>query len=640
MLLIDIEGSAQLPFNRAVSVSIKIIAVAFVFFHLYTAVTGTLGFLQQRPIHVLFALTLTFALVNARGREERTKIPIWDLGLIALTLLSTGYILIRSEFLMANAPLFRMPLEFPLAVIMVLLLLEAGRRRIGLTFPILTSVAMLYAVFGHLIPGHWGHAPISAKYMLEALYISSTGIWGLLTGLSATVIAMFIIFGAFILFTEGGQTLVELSIALAGRMWGGAAKVAAVASAFFGMISGSAIANTAATGNFTIPLMKRLGYSSEFAGAVEATASTGGIFTPPVMGATAFILAEFVGLPYVRVMGAAMIPAFLFFFGVFFSIDHHARKLRLAPVPPELIPPLRSAASVRKLAPVVIPAAVLVGALLTGFSAFYSAFWGCCAALFMYLVTTPSIAAFKARLKTFVDGLEAAGKTLANVVPLLACAAIVIGLISLTGIGVKFSELIMSLGQAHILLALVMGAIVAIILGMGLPAAAAFVLCAAVVAPGLVKLGVWPLAAHMFILYYACISGITPPVCPNVFVASAIAGSNWLKTAWQAVRLAFIIYIIPFIFVFAHPLLMEGSVTSILTLFVAATWATFLLTIGFGGFFLTNVGPILRLVFFASAILILLPIPQFTAVGAVLSVLAMFLLLRRWFKSRREAPLT
>ena len=250
-----------MPRRSKRSITIAGIAITFVLFQLYIAGFGIMPYLVQRPIHIAFALVLTFAMITIRGKEDNDrKIPVWDWAVIILSLITLGYILINSSIIMSRPPMFRQPWDMPLAILLVLLILEAGRRRIGLTFPILTVIAIVYSVWGHLIPGLYGHSPISLRFAMEALYFSTTGIFGLLTGLSATVIAMFIIFGAFMLFTEGGQTLIDLAMALGGRMWGGGAKVAALSSAFFGMISGSAIANTAATGNFTIPLMKNIGY--------------------------------------------------------------------------------------------------------------------------------------------------------------------------------------------------------------------------------------------------------------------------------------------------------------------------------------------------------------------------------------------
>jgi TRAP transporter 4TM/12TM fusion protein len=626
--------------NRTISLGTRIIAIGFVLFHLYTAAMGSLYPLQQRPIHVAFAVVLTFALVSAKKGtgESRTKIPVWDWLLIGLTLLSCGYIVVNSETLMAfgGRNLVR---EAALSGLLLLLILETGRRRLGLTFPIIVTVALLYTSFGHYIPGYWGHAPIRLQFLLEALYVTDVGIWGLITGVSATLVALFVIFGAFMLFTGGGQTLMDIAVKLAGRVSGGAAKIATLASAFFGMISGSAVANSAATGNFTIPLMKKLGYGSEYAAAVEATASTGGAFTPPVMGAVAFVLAEMTGTPYVTVMIAAVIPSFLFYFGVFISIDFYARKKRLPPVPPEMIPSTRSIFTWVKIGPVFFPVVALVGLLMSGFSPFYAAFWGCIAAVFMYNISG-NISGTKTRLKKTLDSLEAAGKSLASVVPLLVCASIFVGLIGLSGIGVKFTELAMTLGEISPFMALLVAAIVAIILGMGLPAPAAYVLCAAVVAPGIVKLGIPMLAAHMFVMYFACISCITPPVAPAVFVTSGIAQSNWMRTGWRSVRLAFIIYVIPFMFAYNTSLIMQGSASNILASLTVTLWITLILVISSEGFFLARVGIISRLCFFASGVLLLIP-NQFllTIAGIALSVLTMIITLLTWYKSRHTASI-
>ncbi len=621
-----------MPRNKAFQLAVRLTGVAFVLFQLYTAATGAMLFMIQQPLHVMFALVLTFALVGWRGKSHGDKVPLWDIVLIGLTLWTTLYIVFNSGRIMSGAPLGTVN-EAILGAILTVIILESGRRRIGITFPILTILAILYAVLGHVIPGSWGHFPISPRHVLESLYLSNTAIWGTLTGLSATLIASFIIFGAFLLFTEGGQTFVDIALPLTGKMWGGAAKVCTVASAFFGMISGSAIANSAAIGNFTIPLMKKLGYKPEWAAAVEATASTGGIFTPPVMGATAFILAEMVGVSYVRVMAAAVIPAFLFYFGIYWSIDAHAHKNRLAPVPPEMIPPLKEALHWRRITPVFLPLALFVYLMVIGYSTGYAAFWAIIGTLVVYMAVSRSWKEVKQRIKKTAFGLDIAGTSLASVVPLLVCASIVVGLINLTGIGIKFSELVINVGRANIFLTLLLGAVLALILGMGLPVTAAYVLLAAVVAPGLTKLGMEALPVHMFLLYFACISGITPPVCPNVFVTSAIAKSDWWKTGWIATRLAYIIYVIPFIFVYNSALLMGSSPANIVITFLGATWATFVITIGIGGFFLTMMGPLMRVLFFVGGMMVIVPgMPVLQLTGLGITIVVMLILLRQWRK--------
>ncbi|MFC1961683.1 TRAP transporter large permease subunit, partial [Chloroflexota bacterium] len=275
-----------------------------------------------------------------------------------------------------------------------------------------------------------------------------------------------------------------------------------------------------------------------------------------------------------------------------------------------------------------------------GHSAFYSAFVGSITVIILYWLTTPNIANVKLRLRKTGEALEGAGRSLAAIVPLLACAAIIVALVNLSGIGIKFSELIIGLGQTNVLLTLVAAAALGLVLGMGLPIVGAYILLAAIAAPGLESLGLPILAVHMFLLYYACLSTITPPVCTTVFVASAIAKSNWLKTGWQAVKLAFVIYLIPFIFVFEPSLLLEGSFLNITTTFLVAVWATFLFTVGFTGFFLTTISLLWRILIFSSGVLLLLPELNTTIIGLVLSGAGMAYILWKWRKLKRLSVYT
>lgn len=465
--------------HKIIAISIKLLSVGFVLFHLITAATGSLQPLVQRPIHVLFAVTLTFLLVGAKKHEHekgtRKSISIGDLIVIIIVTVSCAFILLSYDTLM-TWPFSDSIWVNMLAAATILIVMESARRRVGITFPILTGVVAGYAFWGHLIPGYWGHAPLSPETILNTLFLTDVGVWGLVTGVSATLVAMFIIFGGFLLFTGGGQTLIDAAVLVAAKMWGGGAKVAVISSAFFGMLSGSGVANSAATGNFTIPLMKKAGYKADYAAAVEATASSGGSITPPIMGSTAFIMAELTGRSYLSVMTAAIIPSFLFYLTLFFSIDCYARKRRLPPLPPETVKSVRKVFTWRRLIPIVLPVSALVGMLLSGFSAYFAAFWACLAAIASYIVCAPSLSQIKERLKKTIVGFEGAGKSLAAIAPLLVCASIVVSLIQLTGISVKLSDLIMNLGQHSALLSLMLGALVAMILGMGVPVNAAYIL--------------------------------------------------------------------------------------------------------------------------------------------------------------------
>jgi TRAP transporter 4TM/12TM fusion protein len=562
---------------------VGLIAVGYVLFHLYTGYAGPFPNLRQRAVHVGFALILTFLILPpfARKREKRWEniFLVFDLGAAALAVWCCLYIIIKYHWIMEH-PAESIPFQLFLGVVAILLALETSRRSIGLLFPILTLFFLLYASLGPYIPdipllgealAHWGHRGFSIPYIIQIMFLSDQGLWGFVTGISATIVAMFIIFGAFILFTGGGETFIDLAVWSTGRFYGGAAKVAVVASGFFGMISGSAVANVATTGTFTIPMMKRLKYGSEFAGAVEATASSGGQITPPIMGAGAFIMAEILEVSYLKVALCAAIPAYLYYLGCFSAIHFESVKRNLGRVSPADIKPLRAIMKPSRSVPLFVPIFILLGFLLQGYTPETSAFWAIAAAVLLFIFSTFRAEEIGMRWKRLLKGMEDAGRSMIKVVPLLVCANIIISLINITGIGVKLSEFILAVAGQNEFLALILAALVTLILGMGVPTTAAYLLAAAVIAPSLKMMGFEAIAVHMFIFYYAILSAITPPVCAAVYVGAGIAQANWVKTAWIAMRLALVEYMIPFIFIYNTSLLLLGPTETIILSFITAT---------------------------------------------------------------------
>jgi TRAP transporter 4TM/12TM fusion protein len=364
---------------------------------------------------------------------------------------------------------------------------------------------------------------------------------------------------------------VDLAKALAGRSYGGPAKVSCFSSALFGTISGSAVANVVVDGVFNIPLMKKLRYKSEFAAAVEATASTGGQITPPVMGAGAFIMAEFISTPYLKIALAATVPAILYYLGVLASVHFIARKDSLEKIPRELIPSVRK--TLPKSASLFVPVVLLIYLMTSGWDPTTSVFWATVASAALYLAGVRSAAMLKERIFNLVKALEAGGKSIVLIAALCACAQIVIGMFNLTGLGIKISEMVIGLSMGNEFLALFFTMVVCVVLGMGLPTTAAYVLAASVAGPALIKLGITPIAAHLFIFYFAIMSAITPPVCAAVYAAAAIARSNWMTTGWMAVRMGLAGFIVPFLFIYCPALLFLGSP-------VETAWNTLVSAIG------------------------------------------------------------
>ena len=596
-------------------VVLSVVAVTFVLFHIYTGFAGPLPNLEQRAVHVGFALILTFSLMRPSRKEGDVSWHSVFLGIdiifIIMTIISCGYILFNYNWIMEHAA-ESTNIQLFLGTVALILALEAGRRTIGITFPILTLLFLLYALFGQDIPdipfigdylSYWGHRGFSMKHIIQVMYLSDKGLWGFVTGVSSTIVAIFIIFGGFLLSTGAGDTFMDLAARLTGRFLGGAAKVSVVVSAFFGMLSGSAVANTATTGNFTIPLMKRLKYGNEFAAGVEATASAGGQITPPIMGSAAFLMAELLEMTYIKVAICAIIPAYLFFISVFFAIHFESAKRNLESVPKDHIKPLGEILKPSRSIQLFIPVILLITLMLQGRTPETSAFWAIAVLSMLYTFSTLKVSEIKKRLFRLIAGMDTVGRSLIKVVPLLVCANIIVSLITLTGIGVNISEVIIGLSGSHSYLALGLAAIVALMLGMGVPTPAAYLLGAAVVAPSLTSMGFEPIASHMFVLYFAILSVLTPPVCPGVYVAAGIADADWLKTAWVAIRLAIVKYILPFMFIINTSLLMLGPTSKIIWSVATATMGVYMIAAGTMGFLLENLGIVMRLVLIAGSLL-------------------------------------
>lgn len=482
-------------------------------------------------------------------------------------------------------------------------------------------LALLYGLFGAYVPGEFQHGGLDPTILVQQLYQSTLGIWGFITGVSASVVAVFVIFGSLLLVSGGGQTFIDIAIKIAGRMRGGPPLVGVLSSALFGTICGSGPAIVAVTGTFTIPLMKNLGYRSHFAGAVEATAATGGQIMPPVMGAGAFVMAELLGISYVTVCAAAAIPAVLYFLAVGFSSRAEAIRLNLPPVPAEKIPTLRSIVSWRRLGPLFIPIIALIVPLIKGWSPTTCGLLACMAGIVLFMLTDFSPRRMLGRGKVMIDALEDGAKSLVPIVALMVCANIIVGMITATGAALKISEGIIGVSGANSLVALILAAAVALVLGMGLPTTAAYVLCASVCAPALDKLGIDPLVANMFIFYYALLAAITPPICATVFVAAAIAKADWLKISWEACKLAGLAFLMPFIFAYMPQLLMMGERGEVIRAAICGVAGAVFFSSGVTGCFTFKLSVVPRILAGVGGVLLLIPKWQTQLVGIIMVAL-------------------
>lgn len=540
---------------------LSLLVGGFVF---YTAATGPFEGLIQRAIFVALVACLGLALYPL-GADKRWR-PIGltiDLSLAAVTLTACGYVIINYDRIMTSLP-YAGTLDKVLTIGLVFTVLELGRRAVGLIFPVLVLCGLGYALFGNYLPGALHHRGFDSAFVTETIFLGDLGIWGMLTGIAATVIAAFVMFGALLLNTGGGQAFMDLAMRLGGRQPGGAAKIATIASGLFGMISGSAVANVATTGNFTIPMMKRLGYRAPFAAAVEAVASTGGQIAPPIMGAAAFVMAEILGIPYVTILKAAILPAAMFYVSVFVTVHMLAVKQNLALVPEDELPAWSLILAPVRILPILSALGGMGVGIWLGRSIATAAFYGIVGLLIAYIATSFKKRTPSEMIQQIGAGIADAGRGMVIIGILLAGAQVLVAMINLTGIGVSLSSMIISFaGDNTILVAFIVGA-VCMVMGMGLPTTAAYVLVAAVLAPAMTRVGIDPLVAHLFVFYFATISVITPPVCVAVFVGAGIAQTNWLPAAGEAVRLAAVTYLVPFLLLLYPGFTAQGGTFAIL----------------------------------------------------------------------------
>jgi len=549
-----------------------IIATIWCLFHLYTSFYGAFRPLIQGPTFVFFGITACFIihpLVKNKSSKWFSLGLLCDLLLIALGLITCSYVLINEEQFLLSVGEEPNKIDLLMGTILILLVLEGGRRCIGLALPIMVILAILYGYFGPFIPGAFRHASISLTKIIDISYRTDLGLWGTVTGVGATIIGPFVIFGSLLMLTGAGDTFKDLALKLVGRFRGGGAMVAIVASTLFGMISGSAAANAASIGVFTIPMMKKIGYRPPFAAGVEATSSTGGQLMPPIMGAAAFLMAEMLGVPYIKICIAAAVPAFLYYFSIFMSVVFESRKGELESIPREQIPTWLTCLTPKRIIPLFSPIAVLLYMIINGRSLQISCFWAIITIIFFHCFFN-----FRNPKKIIIDlynGAIDAGRTLIIIAILCAVANVFIGLINQTGLGVKFSEVVINWSQGILFWTFFFSMAVAIVLGMGMPTVGAYAVGAAVLSGSLMNLGVIPIVAHLFIFYFTLISAITPPVCPAVFVTAGIAATPWLPAAWIAIRIGLSAFIIPFGFVYNTDLLLgigSGDIIAISLTFI------------------------------------------------------------------------
>jgi len=559
--------------------TVYIIGISMSVFHIWVNTVGTMPGIHRNATHLGFVLVLIFLLYPETDKSPRDKFTILDIILAIMGAVAGIYILLFEEEL--HLERFSIPImrDYVFAVIALFLLLLATRRASGWFIPVLSLFFLLYAAFlGKFIPGAFHYKGVAIGRLLYRMYLTDEGIFGIVCRVSATYVFLFILFGAFLLKSGAGDFIIQLARALTGRSRGGPAKMAVIASGFMGSVSGSAVANTVATGSFTIPLMKKTGYKPHVAGAVEAAASTGGQLMPPIMGAGAFIMSQWTGIPYLKIIAVAAIPAAMYFLSVGFFVHIEALKMKLKPLPEEEIPKLREV--LKKGAPFIVPIFLLIFLLVRGYTPTYAACWG------MLAIVAMSWTKKETRMypKDILDALYLGARNAVSTASILICAGIVVGVAAITAIAITFSGVIVSLSHGILFLAIFLVAFASLILGMGLPVTASYIMLAVLAAPALRELGVSLLAAHMIIFWYSQDANVTPPICLAAYSASGIAGSKPMQTGFEAWKLAKGLYIIPLLFAYT-PLLFTGGIWEIMVVAITATAGLFAFTICLEGYF-------------------------------------------------------
>ena len=648
------------------AVLLAALCIGFTVFHLFVLNVYSLEPLLFRAIHVGWGGALGFIVYAAGRRTDTPGVPWYDWILVAASIACAVYITIELDGLLFRAGAQFTTGDVITGVVGTLLILEFTRRAAGLALPIIAGVFILYCFVGPWMPGVLQHRGFAVDRFFTYIY-SEYGIFGVTTQVSSSYIILFVCFAAFLQISKVGDYINDLCNALFGWARGGPAKAAVASGVLFGSISGSAVANVVASGMVTIPMMRKVGYDRPTAAAIEATSSTGGQITPPVLGAGAFLMAEITGIPYGEIALAAVLPALLFYVACWVHVDYHAVRLGLSGIPRSQLPPLRRMLTMLYL---FSPIVVLVWALMEGYSPFRAGGLGIVAALiagwlsrrfgdiaeigaathedvsvlaallvrlgallfagallyagiaygydwvhstlgsaaaWTYGIALIALPALLFGWRQTLEALNLAARDTIQLVAVCACAGIIVGVVALTGIGGRFSEMILGIAGASQLLAMFFAALVALILGMGMPTTAAYAIAAAVIAPGLTKIGVQPLVAHMFIFYFAVISAITPPVALASFAAAGMAQADPWKTSWVALKMGLATFIVPFMFFYSPVLLWKGDAVDIVQAAISGSIGVWFLAASTEGWFGGRLALPLRVLLFVAALCLIHP---------------------------------
>lgn len=624
----DNDSAVRKPNKKWIILSISIMAILYSLFHIYT-IYNPMPTLQQRAVHLMIAMGFVFLIYPTYKTQKRDRIPWYDWVLFLTSITSLGYLFVEYDAIMTERGGIPNNLDIVMSIITILLVLETARRVTGWILPILAMIFLVYPFISHMewLPRIMITRQFDLGDIFGQFYLKTEGLFSTAIGASVQFIFLFILFGAFLAKSGMGKFFNDLALALAGHKQGGPAKVAVISSAFMGSINGSAVANVVGTGAFTIPLMKKIGYSKNFAGAVEASASIGGQILPPVMGASAFIMAETTGISYGTIALAALLPALLYFLGVIMQVHFRAGRDNLKGIPKPDLPRVKEV--FKEGGHLIIPLIALVFFLGSGVSVAQSAFYT--------IVLTVIVAAFKKNtrmnLKDILFALEDGARQSLSTVIACGVVGIIIGVVNLTSFGATLTGAITEIGQGSLLLTLMLTMIASIILGMGLPSIPAYIITATMVAPVLADFGVPILVAHMFVFYFGIFANITPPVALAAFAAAGLSGGNAMKTGFASVKLALAGFIVPYIFVYQPALLLIGtdniamnatefpfaSVPDIIMVAVSSIMGVIALGAAIEGYSSTKLSVWMRLLMTAGAVLLLIPETYTDIIGLVLT---------------------
>ncbi len=602
---------------------VSAIAICFTLFQLYTAFYGVLDAQLQRAIHLSFGMGLIFLLYPTRHSWSRTSIHPFDLLLAIVGAAVPMYVVVTYHQLVLRAGTVS-DVDYAVGGLGILLVIEGCRRVVGKPMVIVAVSFMAYAFLGPYLPDIIAHRGVSPSDLVAHLYFTTEGIFGIPLGVSSTFIFLFILFGAYLESTGLGKFFIDIANSIAGWASGGPAKVTVLASGMMGTISGSSVANVVGVGSFTIPMMKKLGYDKEFAGGVEAAGSTGGQIMPPIMGAAAFLMAEFMGVPYMDVVKAAVIPALLYYTGVWISVHLEAKRKGLKGIPRHELPKMKEVFFNR--GHLALPLVAILFLLMEGATPTKAALWG----IVIAIVASSFRKSTRMKPIQLVEGLENGAKGILGVLVACATAGIIIGVVTKTGVGLKLAGGLIELAGGMLLPVMFFTMITSLILGMGVPTTANYVITATIAAPALIQLGVPIIAAHMFVFYFGIIADITPPVALAAYAASGISGGNPMKTGIVAAKLAIAAFIVPYIFVYAPVILMvKATPMEVMVAAVSAVTGMWGLGLAMIGYWYTDVHWTVRIVSFMAGLMLIAP-------GLMTDVMGATILVGIYFLQRRK----